>query len=161
MSRDDFNAGVNLLKPLGLEYDLLIYERQLPQAIEFVDRHPGQLFVVDHIAKPRIRENVISPWRENILALAHRPNVYCKISGMATEADYAAWTPEQLKPYFDTVLEAFGPHRLMFGTDWPVCLVACDYSRWYRLVRDWAAELSDHDQDRIFGETAMEAYKLK
>jgi len=161
MARDDFNAGVNLLKPLGLEYDLLIYERQLPEAIQFVDRHPGQLFVVDHIAKPRIKENVVSPWRENILELAHRPNVYCKISGMATEADYSAWTPQQLKPYFDTALEAFGPHRLMFGTDWPVCQVACDYGRWYRLVREWAASLSDHDQDRLFGETAMEAYKLQ
>ncbi len=157
--RDDFNAGVDLLPEFGLVHDILIFERHLPQSIEFVDRHPGQMFVVDHIAKPLIKDNVISPWRDNIAELATRENVYCKISGMVTEADWAAWTEDQLAPYFDAALDAFGPGRLMFGSDWPVCLVACEYGRWHRIVSDWAA-LSPSEQERILGGTAVEAYGL-
>jgi L-fuconolactonase len=160
MLRDDFNAGVTLLADHDLVYDILILERQLPQAIEFVDRHPNQVFVLDHVAKPRIRDNVISPWRENIVKLARRENVYCKISGMVTEADYHAWTPQQLEPYVDLVLDCFGARRLMFGSDWPVCLVATGYANWVNLVRGFIAELSPSEQSEIMGGTARRAYTL-
>jgi L-fuconolactonase len=159
--REDFNRGVSALKGFGLAYDILIYERQLPASIEFVDRHPKQSFVLDHIAKPRIRENVMEPWRKNISELAKRKNVYCKISGMVTEADWKKWTEAQLQPYLETVLDAFGPKRLMFGTDWPVCLAAVTYSRWVEIVHRFAAKLSEDERDWLFGKTAVEAYKLK
>ncbi|MGD8237940.1 MAG: amidohydrolase family protein [Armatimonadota bacterium] len=160
MLRQDFNAGIEALRGLGLVYDILILERHLPQTIEFVDRHPDQVFVLDHIAKPRIRENVLSPWRENITELAKREHLYCKLSGMVTEADYEEWTEEQLRPYLETVLTAFGPDRLMFGSDWPVCLVACRYGKWHGIVSSFIATLSVAEQERILGGTATEAYKL-
>lgn len=160
MLRPDFNAGVRALHPLGLAYDILIYERHLPQAIRFVDQHPGQVFVLDHLAKPRVRDNALSPWRENLRALAERPNVYCKLSGLATEADWQSWTPAQLWPYLDTALEAFGPRRLMFGSDWPVCLAAVGYGRWYHLVREFVTPLSPAERARVMGETAGEVYQL-
>lgn len=158
--RPDFNNGVTQLKKFGLVYDILIFEKQLPPAIQFVDRHPNQVFVLDHIAKPRIKENIVSPWRENLKELAKRPNVYCKISGMTTEADYHLWTEKQLDPYFDAVLNAFEPKRLMFGSDWPVCLVAVSYQRWFKIVSSKIAKLSATEQARILGGTAVEAYKL-
>jgi len=158
--RDDFNRGVKMLEEFSLAYDILIFARHLPVAIQFVDRHPNQVFVLDHMAKPRIKGHEISPWRENIRKLARRPNVYCKISGLVTEADYQAWTKSELRLYFDVVLEAFGPERLMFGSDWPVCLVACDYAQWHQIVLDWVMELSAKEQSQILGGTAMDAYQL-
>src|SRR3954470_24884154 len=113
--RDDFNRGIRVLKRFDLRYDILVFERHLPSTIEFVDEHPGQVFVLDHLAKPKVREGILEPWRQNLCTLARRPNVYCKLSGVVTEADWNAWTPEQLAPYFDAALEAFGPNRLMFG----------------------------------------------
>src|SRR6185437_4897262 len=107
--REDFNRGVSNLKYFNLAYDILIFERHLPQTIEFVDRHPDQIFIVDHLAKPRIREQALTPWKGHIAELAHRENVYCKVSGMVTEALWDAWTDESLRPYLDVVLEAFGP----------------------------------------------------
>jgi L-fuconolactonase len=158
--REDFNAGIRALRPLGLRYDILILARHLPQTIRFVDRHPDQVFVLDHIAKPRIRERILSPWRENILELARRPNVYCKLSGLVTEADPADWTPAGLAPYIDTVLEAFGPRRLMFGSDWPVCLLGVTYSRWLAVVLEALSGLSVAERQRICSATAAEAYGL-
>jgi L-fuconolactonase len=158
--REDFNCGVSVLKDFGLVYDILIFERQLAASIEFVDRHPQQVFVLDHIAKPRIKDNVIEPWRTNIRELARRPNVFCKVSGMVTEADWKTWNEEQLRPYFDVVLEAFSPKRLMFGSDWPVCLAASSYARWVGVVRKFAAELSANEQEWLFGKTAVQAYSL-
>jgi len=160
MSRTDFNAGIAALKAFDLVYDILIYERHLPQTIEFVDSHPNQVFVLDHIAKPRIRERLQSPWRENIIELAKRQNVYCKVSGMVTEADYQAWEEKDLRPYFDTVLDAFGPRRLMFGSDWPVCLVASSYGKWFEIVSRRIEGLSSDEKERVLGGTAREAYKL-
>jgi L-fucono-1,5-lactonase len=158
--REDFNRGVRKLLSTGLVYDILIYERHLPQAIQFVDLHPNQLFVVDHIAKPRIADGQLQPWRENMFALARRENVYCKVSGMVTEADWENWTPVQLEPYWDSVVAAFGASRLMFGSDWPVCLVASRYAAWLEIVQNWATQLSESEQDRLFGGTAAEVYRL-
>jgi L-fuconolactonase len=160
MLRDDFNRGVALLKDFGLRYDILIFERHLPQAIRLVDRHPTQTFILDHIAKPRVRDGVISPWRENLKELARRPNVYCKLSGVVTEADHRNWTPQQLRPYMDVAMEAFGSRRLMFGSDWPVCLLACGYRRWHQIAREFVSKLTPDEQDRIFELTAIEAYGL-
>jgi L-fucono-1,5-lactonase len=158
--RDDFNRGIRALRDVGLVYDILIYERHLPQTLTFVDRHPDQVFVLDHIAKPRIKDNLIEPWRANIRRLAERPHIYCKLSGMVTEADWQNWTPEQLRPYFDVVLQAFGPRRLMFGSDWPVCLVAASYQKWVTTVTSAIAKLTADEQARIWGGTAVEAYGL-
>lgn len=155
-----FNRGIAALQRTGLVYDILIFERHLPYAIQFVDRHPRQVFVLDHIAKPRIKDRVISPWRENMKELARRPNVYCKLSGTVTEADHAKWTEADLKPYIETALEAFGPKRLMFGSDWPVCLLAATYKRWVETVTKAVAGLSQSEKDRFWGGTAAEAYKL-
>ena len=158
--RPDFNEGVKALLEYKLRYDILIFERHLPAAIQFVDRHPKQTFVLDHVAKPRIKEKVIAPWDRNMRELAKRPNVYCKLSGMITEADAAHWTPVDLQPYIHVALEAFGPARLMYGSDWPVMLLAGSYERWYRTVQQAVAKLSQAEQDRIFGGTAVEAYGL-
>ncbi len=157
---DAFNRGVSLLKKFDLRYDILIFEKHLPATIEFVDRHPQQVFIVDHIAKPRIKTGEIDAWKRNLIELAKRPNVYCKLSGMVTEADYNTWTPAALKPYFDVVLNAFTPSRVMYGSDWPVCLVAAGYQTWVDTVRDWTKPLSATEQARIFGQTASEAYGL-
>ena len=158
--RDDFNAGVATLHELGLRYDILIFERHLPAAIEFVDRHPNQIFILDHVAKPRIKERIISPWDRNMREIAKRENVYCKLSGMVTEGDLGTWTPQDLQPYINVVLQAFGPSRLMYGSDWPVLLRASTYARWFGTVNNAISKLSKDEQARIMGGTATEAYAL-
>jgi L-fuconolactonase len=117
INRPDFNRGMTAITASGLAYDILILEKHLPVAIEFVDRHPNQVFVLDHIAKPRIRDAVFEPWKRNISELARRPNVYCKLSGIVTEANWQKWSQADLQPYVDAVLDAFTPARLMFGSD--------------------------------------------
>ena len=158
--RDDFNRGVAALKQFDLRYDILIFEKHLPQTIQFVDRHPDQVFILDHVAKPRIRDHVFSPWRENIRELARRSNVYCKVSGMVTEADWHTWSDEGLSPYIETILEAFTPKRIMFGSDWPVVTLASSYRRWIGTVRVAIARLSTTERERILSGTATEAYGL-
>jgi L-fuconolactonase len=158
--REDFNRGIKWLGEFGLVYDILIFEKHLPQTIQFVDRHPNQVFVVDHIAKPRIREGRRQPWSERLRELSRRSNVYCKLSGVVTEAVWGNWTLEQIRPYMETALETFGPARLMFGSDWPVLLLASSYSGWVGVVRSFIAELSAAEQARIMGGTASEAYGI-
>ena len=158
--RKDFNRGISLLKKYALVYDILIVERQLTNTIKFVDQHPNQVFVLDHIAKPLINQNELSPWKANMMDLAKRENVSCKLSGMVTEADYQNWTSSQLKPYFDVAFEAFGPDRLLFGSDWPVCLVATSYKNWMELVQKSISELSKTEQAKIMGGNAERVYGL-
>lgn len=158
--RSDFNAGIALLKQYALVYDILIFERQLPAAISFVDRHPAQVFVLDHIAKPRIRERALEPWRAYIRELARRENVFCKLSGVVTEADWAHWRPQDLQPYLDVVLDAFGPKRLMAGSDWPVCLLATSHQNWFSTLREFISPLSAAEQDMILGGVATHVYSL-
>jgi L-fuconolactonase len=155
-----FNRGIARLKNTGLVYDILIFERHLPVAIQFADRHPQQKLVLDHVAKPRIRERAMEPWRRNIAELAKCENVYCKISGMVTEADWSAWSPQDLWPYLEVVLEAFGPQRLMVGSDWPVCLLAVSYSDWYNLLNSFLEKLTVSEREKILGGTASEVYRL-
>ncbi len=156
----NFNNGISQLKKFGLVYDILILSHQLTNAIQFVDQHPDQLFVLDHIAKPEIKINEIQIWEGKIKELAQRENVSCKLSGMVTEADFTNWTEDQLKPYFDVVLEAFGPGRILFGSDWPVCLVATSYKAWMDLVKKWISELSINEQEQILGKNAISIYNL-
>jgi L-fuconolactonase len=157
----EFNEGISAIQPTGLVYDLLIFERQLRETIAFVDRHPKQVFVLDHIAKPRIAAAELEPWAANIAELARRENVYCKLSGMTTEANWQNWCTASLSPYVEVTLEAFGPKRLMLGSDWPVCTVACSYTKWFETMRSLLAKLSDSEQECIFSGTAIEAYGLK
>jgi L-fuconolactonase len=160
MDRPDFNVGLSRLRALNLAYDILIYHHQLPAAIRLVDRHPEQVFVVDHIAKPAIRRGELQPWARNLNELARRPNVFCKLSGVVTEAEYATWTYEQILPYLDAALEAFTPARLMFGSDWPVCLVATTYLDWVRTIERLTEKLSAAERQAIFCDTATRAYRL-
>ena len=158
--REDFNCGISLLKDYDLAYDVLIFEKHLPQTIEFIKRHPQQRFVLDHIAKPNIKNGKTQPWRKNIEEIDGFENIWCKISGMVTEADFKNWGKDQLKPYFDIVLNAFGASRLMFGSDWPVCLCACSYGRWKQIVEEFISPLSQNEQEAIMGLNAVEAYRL-
>jgi L-fuconolactonase len=163
--REDFNSGIRTMLGSGLVYDILIYERHLPQTIEFVDEHPEQVFVLDHIAKPLIAGGVIEPWASRMRELGERENVWCKVSGMVTEADWRgdaarASSMEVLRPYLDAAVEAFGPARLMAGSDWPVCLVATGYGQWWGLLREYFAGFSEAERGMVFGGTAVEVYKL-
>jgi L-fucono-1,5-lactonase len=160
MSSEDLHRGVFLLERFELSYDLMLWPPQLASAPAFVDRHPNQIFILDHFAKPYIRERKLEPWRTQLRQLARRPNVYCKLSGLTTEADHARWTLADLQPYFDAALEAFKPGRLMFGSDWPVCTLASSYSRWVETVQSLIAPLTPIERERILGGTAIEAYRL-
>ena len=160
MMRSDFNHGIALLQEFDLIYDILIFEKHLPQTISFVDRHPNQIFVVDHIAKPRITSGEPSAWQANIEELAKRPNVYCKLSGIVTEANWDTWSLSELQPYFDCVLDAFGPARLMFGSDWPVVTLSSSYGRWLDVIKRVIANLSLEEQRSILLQTATAVYNL-
>jgi L-fuconolactonase len=158
---DNFNRGVRALRGTGLVYDVLILARQLEEATRFVDRHPDQPFVLDHIAKPEIRIGEMERWSAGVREMARRDHVCCKISGMVTEADPLRWTEEELAPYFDVVLETFGPERLMIGTDWPMLTVGCTYGDWWRIVESWIAPLTASEQAQILGGTASRTYRLR
>jgi L-fucono-1,5-lactonase len=158
--RPDFRRGVGRLRAYGLVYDLLLFPKHLPRAVELVNELPEQPFVLDHIAKPFIRDGLVSPWREEIQKLASFPNVSCKLSGMVTEARWSEWQPADMQPYLDIVLEAFGPSRLMIGSDWPVCLLAGNYARTMGVVVDWANRLSSAERDAVLGGNAARVYGL-
>ena len=160
LERPAFNHGIRAVTKLGLVYDLLIFARQLPSAIKFVDLHPKQVFVLDHIAKPVVQGPPPADWRRHIRELARRENVACKFSGVVTEVPGWKWTPELLRPYFEVVLEAFGPRRLMVGSDWPVCLVAAGYTRWFEFVESCTALLSREERARVLGGTAIDFYNI-
>ena len=155
-----FNRGIRALRDTGLVYDILIRARHLPQTVRFVDMHPDQPFVLDHCAKPAIATGAIEPWAGQMRELAKRPNVCCKLSGLVTEADWHRWTPASLEPYWCVALEAFGPGRLLFGSDWPVALVASSYQRWVDTVGRWLAPLSESEQEAIWGGNARRVYSL-
>ena len=163
--REDFNSGIRAMVDSGLVYEILIFERHLDDAIYFVDEHPRQPFVLDHIAKPLIAAGQLEPWATRMRELGRRENVWCKLSGMVTEADWRkdparASSLATLKPYLDVAVEAFGPARLMAGSDWPVCLLATGYAQWFDLLRSYFAGFSEAERAAIFGGTAIEVYGL-
>lgn len=161
MLRDDFQRGIAALAEFDLTYDILIFPRHLPVACKLVERFPDQSFVLDHIAKPLIKDGLLEPWAADIEQLAAHPNVACKLSGMVTEADWQGWRPSQFQPYLDVVFEAFGPSRLMFGSDWPVCTLAGAYGEVVGLVAAYAQQLSVNEQAAIWGGTATRFYGLE
>lgn len=156
--RPDFARGISKLKQFDLAYDLLVFPNQLPAAIELAAQFPEQRFVLDHIAKPGIREKLMEPWHTQIRELGKLPNVMCKVSGMVTEADWENWRTLDFRPYLDAVTEAFGTERLMYGSDWPVCLLAGEYSRVYQLADDWARQFPPAIREQIFGGNCARFY---
>jgi L-fuconolactonase len=161
LARPEVVRGVARLREFGLTYDILVYAHQLPSALALVERLPDQPFVVDHLAKPAIREGAVEPWAAHIRRLARHPNVCCKVSGLVTEADWERWQPGAMRPYLDVVFEAFGADRLMFGSDWPVCLLAATYPRVLELIERYAEQLSADDRHQLFGATATRFYGLQ
>ena len=161
MLRPEFLRGIELLGKYDLCYDILIFPHQLGATLEFVKKFPNQKFVIDHIAKPYIKDGFFEGWAVMMREIAKHQNVYCKISGMITEADYMTWTPEQVHPYMKLVLESFGASRVMYGSDWPVCLVAGNYSMVKALVTDFITDLCQEQQNAIMGGNAAKFYNLK
>ena len=160
LERPAFLAGLARLAARHVPYDILIYARQLPAAVEFARRFPEQRFVLDHLGKPDVRSGEFKEWRRHLEALAALPHVLCKLSGLVTEADWRGWTREQLRPYLDAALDAFGPNRVMIGSDWPVCLVAASYGEVIALVRDAIGEYSADERQRMLGGTALDFWEL-
>ncbi len=161
MLREDFQRGIAALIKMDLTYDVLIVARQLPAAVALIEAFPDGRFVLDHIAKPDMRAGALSPWSENIRRLAAFPNVACKVSGMVTEAEWENWQPADFRPYLDVVFDAFGPERLMIGSDWPVCTLAGAYGEVMGIALDYVSALGSDARARILGGTATAFYKLK
>ena len=157
---ESFLHGIRKLATFGLTYDLLLYPQQLPAAAEFVGRFPEQPFVLDHLAKPRIKAGELDPWRRDLKALAAHGNVLCKLSGMVTEADWQGWKRADFTPYLEVALETFGPKRLMIGSDWPVCTLAAGYPDTIGIVREFLAPLAAAEREAIEGGNAARFYSL-
>jgi L-fuconolactonase len=160
--REDFLRGIAHLERYGFTYDIVIYPRHVANAVRFVEKFPSQRFVIDHLAKPEIRSGAVAAkWRDGIAALAAHPNVYCKLSGMVTEADWTQWRADDFAPYLDAVVGAFGVERVMFGSDWPVCLVAASYAQVMGIVEAYAGRFSASECAKIFCENAARFYGLE
>ncbi|CAN5594535.1 amidohydrolase family protein [soil metagenome] len=160
MLKPAFMNGISQLKKFGFTYDILVFPDQLVHVEKFVQHFPNQKFVIDHIAKPNIKEWEITEWSKQMLAIAAHKNVYCKISGMVTEAEWNDWKIEDFAPYLDTIVQAFGTGRIMFGSDWPVCLVAASYEQVLQIVTEYFAHYTQQERDQFFGLNAIEFYDL-
>ena len=158
--RPNFSRGISLLEKYNFTYDILVFPHQLGSVLEFVKKFPNQKFVIDHIAKPYIKDGYFEGWATMMTAIGKHENVSCKMSGMVTEAEYNTWTPEQIHPYMNVALEAFGSSRILFGSDWPVCLVAGNYSKIKKLTTNFISQLSQIEQNSIMGTNAIEFYNL-
>ena len=157
----NFVRGVACLEQFGFSYDILVYPKQLPAAIDLVAKLPGQRFVIDHLAKPEIRAKGMAFWAGHIGEIANNSNVYCKLSGLVTEADWHQWKKEDFRPYLDVVFDAFGPERLMFGSDWPACLVAAGYRQVLQIIDEYVQDYPAEVKERIFGGNAAQFYRLR
>ncbi len=160
LMRSDFMRGISALQSHNFAYDILIYPHQLSVAIEFVRKFPTQKFVIDHLAKPEIKNGNIQNWKKEIREIAAMENIHCKISGMVTEADWQKWTYADVEPYLDVVFESFGIDRLMYGSDWPVCLLAGSYEKQLSITESYINSLSDTEQNKIMGANAFHFYNL-
>lgn len=161
MLKPAFLNGISKLRGFGFTYDILIFPDQLKYAAELVSQFPDQPFVLDHIAKPDIKNQQIAGWKQGIQELAKHQNVYCKVSGMVTEADWKLWKPEDFTPYLDVVFEAFGVERAMYGSDWPVCLVSAEYGQVAGLLKNYISKYSASEQELFWGGNATKFYNLK
>ena len=160
MSQEKFEFGIRQLEKYDFTYDILIYHHQLQEAIEFVQRFPNQKFVVDHLAKPDIRQSEFTNWSKGMKQLASFENILCKFSGFTTEAHWQVWKPGDFKPYFDFVLENFGTRRLLYGSDWPVCLLSSTYKSQFHLIEEFISKLSVSEKLLIMGGNAIDFYNL-
>jgi len=160
MLTPEFMNGISKLKAFGFTYDILIFHDQVQYIPQFVSAFPNQKFVIDHIAKPNIRDKKIEDWGKGIKKIARYENVYCKISGMVTEADWHSWAAEDFTPYLDIIVNNFGIQRIMYGSDWPVCLLAGSYEKMLSIVRNYFSSYSKDEQDLFFGENATQFYEL-
>ncbi len=160
MLKPAFKYGINKLHHYGFTYDVLIFPDQLQYVTELVKAFPNQKFVLDHIAKPNIKEQHIDYWAKAIREVAQHDNLYCKVSGMVTEADWAHWKAEDFSPYLDVVFEAFGTSKVMFGSDWPVCQVAADYGKMKEIVDGYTSKLSAYEQSLFWGNNAIDFYNI-
>ncbi|MES2569624.1 MAG: amidohydrolase family protein [Verrucomicrobiota bacterium] len=156
--RPEFVHGISKLSQFGLAYDLLIRPHQIAAATELVAQLPEQRFVLDHLAKPQIKDQIFFEWHLDICELAKMPNVCCKVSGLITEADHKGWHPDDFIPYLDRIFEYFGPDRIMFGSDWPVCLLAGDYGQVFELINQYTAHFPEEDRVKLFGTNALRFY---
>ena len=161
MLQPDFLNGISALRDFYFTYDILIYPKHLEAAVGFVKKFPEQRFVVDHLAKPGIKDKKIAEWETGIRLLASYPNVCCKISGMVTEADWKDWKQDDFTVYIDVIMDAFGINRVMFGSDWPMCLVAASYGDVLNIVTDYFSSFSADEQKLFFGENAINFYQLQ
>jgi L-fuconolactonase len=161
LRNDLFANNLKKLAEHGYTYDLLVYHNQLPALISMTEKLPDNQLILDHIGKPDIRNNQFQTWKEQIKILAKHPRIYCKLSGMVTEANYSKWTYDDLLPYLETSAEYFGIDRICFGSDWPVCLVAGSYNKVYEVIEKFVHQLSKSDQDKIFGLNTLQFYKIK
>lgn len=161
MLRPAFCRGISLLEDRDLTYDILIYPKHLPAAAELVSRFPRQHFVLDHLAKPNIRARDMREWEKGIRALAEFPLVFCKLSGLVTEADWKNWTAGDIHPYLDVAFDCFGSHRLLFGSDWPVCTVAAEYAQAVALVEHYMADKPEAEREAVMGGNAIRLWDLK
>jgi L-fuconolactonase len=157
----EFLRGISMLEEFDLAYDILIYPRHLRVAAEFVRRFPGQRFVLDHLGKPSIKSGELQVWKREIQEMAESPNVFAKLSGLVTEADWKNWKPEQITPYLDVAFECFGPSRLMVGSDWPVCTVAASHSKVIDIVTDYLSQSTSEVRDAVLGGTAQRFWRLR
>ena len=151
LKNEQFNKNVQLLAKHGYTYDLLVFHHQLPSLVRFTDKLPDNKLILDHIAKPDIKNKNIKDWKEQIKILAGHPNIYCKLSGIITEADYKRWSYDDVIPYIETAAEYFGVDRICFGTDWPVCLVAGSYRQVYEIIEKFSLQLDQQDREKLFG----------
>ena len=160
MLQDVFIRGVQKIGKRGYGYDILVFPNHLAATLELVKKCPNQRFVIDHLAKPYIKDGEWKEWKKAMVPLAERELMHCKLSGMTTEADWKKWSPEQLLPYLDMALELFGPNRLMYGSDWPVALLAGEYEKFWELIEQFTDALSPSEKAQIMGKTAAEFYKV-
>lgn len=158
--REDFQRGIRELAAYNYTYDVLIFPRQLKAAVQFIQQFPGQVFILDHCAKPEIRHQKIDDWKVLIKEMAQQPNLYCKLSGLLTEAKWKEWSPADFYPYLDVVFEAFGTDRLLFGSDWPVILVSGMYVQWKSLLEKYMEHLPEEEKEKVFGGNAVRCYNL-
>ena len=161
MLRAEFMRGIKALKEFGFTYDILVFPDQLQYIKIFSSAFPGQKFVVDHIAKPYIKDKKLDDWKRDITAVSEYENIYCKISGLVIEADWKSWREEDFIPYIDVVVDAFGIDRVMFGSDWPVCLPAASYKQVLGIVKKYFTSFTKNEQQKFFGSNAIEFYNLK
>jgi L-fuconolactonase len=161
MTRQSFIDGVNRLSEYNFTYDLLITSNQMEEARSFLGRIDKTQVVIDHLAKPAIKGREHAEWREHMRHISRFQNVYCKVSGMVTEADWHQWRKEDFRPYLDTITEFFGPARMLYGSDWPVCLLAASYEQQLEIVQDYFSGFSPEEREQVFGLTAVKFYNLK